>query len=121
MNQSTHRSRRLIALACGLVLAAGAAAQKPTKGLTGGLETGTELVRLPGTPSGSLQVRECDACPVVRLEFDAGTRYFIGSEAVTYARFREAAEKRPAGLLVSYRLGTRTLTRLRLSAAGNEK
>jgi hypothetical protein len=121
MNQFTHRSRRLIALACGLLVAAGAAAQKPTKGLTGGLETGTELVRLPGTPSGSLQVRECDACPVVTLEFDEGTRYFIGSKPASYAQFREAAGKRPAGLLVSYRLGTRTLTRLRLSAAGNEE
>jgi hypothetical protein len=120
MNHSIHRSR-LIALACGLLVASGAAAQKPTKGITGGLETGTELVRLPGTPSGSLQVRECDTCPSLRLEFDASTRYFIGSQAVTYAQFREAASKRPAGLLVSYRLGTRTLTRLRLSAAGNEK
>jgi hypothetical protein len=120
MNHSTHRSR-LIALACGLLVVGGAAAQKPTKGLTGGLESGTELVQLPGTPSGSLQVRECSTCPALRLEFDAGTRFFVGSEPVTYARFREAAARGPAGLLVSYRLGTRTLTRLRLSAAGNDK
>lgn len=112
--------RAAIAAAALVVLwAAPAAAQVRAKGLTGGLETSNRFVTLPDAPRGSLFVRECGECPSVRLEFDAGTRFFVGEEPVTYARLLEASGEGDAGLLVSYRLGTRTITRLRLSAGGN--
>jgi len=107
------------AFAVGALLAAGANAQKPTKGITGGLESGTTLVTLPATPSGSFLARECSDCPSIRVSFDESTRYVIGDEQVSYAKFREAASKGDIRLYVSYRLSDRTLTRLRLAAAGN--
>jgi hypothetical protein len=110
-----------VAAALGLLFAMSADAQVRTRGITGGLETSTQFTSLPASPGGSLNVRECGECPVVRLEFDEQTRYFIGEEPVSYAAFRKAAGTGTRGLLVSYRLGTRTLTRLRLSAAGNEE
>ncbi|MGH7128133.1 MAG: hypothetical protein ACREIV_06165, partial [Planctomycetaceae bacterium] len=113
------RSAALAAAACALLFAAGASAQVKNRGITGGLESGTDLVSLPASPGGSLTVRECRDCPTMRLEFDEETRYFIGEEPVSYAALRKAASKGDRGLLVSYRFETRTLTRLRLSAAGN--
>lgn len=108
----------LAALACG-VLAAAADAQVRSQGITGGLESGTTLVTLPATPSGSFLARECRDCPSIRVSFDSNTRYVIGDEQVTYAKFREAAAKGDIRMYVSYRLSDRTLTRLRLAAAGN--
>ncbi len=107
----------IAALACSLV-AAGADAQKRTVGITGGLESGTTLVTLPASPSGSFLARECRDCPSIRVSFDENTRYVIGDEQVTYEKFREAASKGDIRLYVSYRLSDRTLTRLRLAATG---
>jgi len=106
-------------LVCGALAAAGADAQVRTKGITGGLESGTTLVTLPATPTGSFLARECRDCPSVRVSFDVNTRFVIGDEQVTYAKFREAAAKGDIRLYVSYRLSDRTLTRLRLAAPGN--
>ena len=111
--------RALAALACSLLAAAGADAQVRSKGITGGLESGTTVVTLPATPSGSFLARECRDCPSIRVSFDSNTRYVIGDEQVTYTKFREAAAKGDIRLYVSYRLADRTLTRLRLAAAGN--
>ena len=118
---ASKRVALIAALACGVLVAAGANAQRPTKGITGGLESGTTLVTLPATPSGSFLARECRDCPSIRVTFDENTRYVIGDEQVSYAKFREAAAKGDIRLYVSYRLADRTLTRLRLTAAGNEE
>lgn len=125
----THASKRrigtltlpgvVIALACGLFAAASADAQVRTKGITGGLESGTTLVTLPATPSGSFLARECRECPSIRVSFDAATRFVIGDQQVSYSQFRDAASKGDVRLYISYRLSDRTLTRLRLAAAGN--
>jgi hypothetical protein len=109
----------IVVLACGLAVASGAQAQVRAKGITGGLESGTTLVTLPATPSGSFLARECRDCPSIRVSFDSNTRFVIGDEQVSYAKFREAAAKGDIRLYVSYRLSDRTLTRLRLAAAGN--
>lgn len=113
-----HRAHWLAAI-CGLLIVGSADAQGTTRGLTGGLESGTELVNLPSSPRGSLTASECRGCPTMRLNFDENTRYFIGKEQVPYAKLLEAASKGDIRLYVSYRLGTRTLTRLRLAATGN--
>ena len=112
-----RRNAAWVALACGMLVATSAIAQLRTTGITGGLESGTDLVTLPATPRGSFLARECRECPSVRVSFDANTRYFIGKESVTYATLREAAGKGNIRLYVSYRLDDRTLTRLRLAAA----
>ncbi|HJR58120.1 MAG TPA: hypothetical protein VJ813_01925 [Vicinamibacterales bacterium] len=123
MNDFQSRISNATALAatfaCGFLAAAAAGAQVRTKGVTGGLESSTEFTSLPAIPGGSLNVKECGDCPSLRLEFRADTRYFIGDEPVSYAELRQAADDGVHGLLVSYRLGTRDLTRLRLSAPGN--
>lgn len=116
------RSRRTIpaaGLIAGLLAlaATGALAAPPLKAIEECLESGTELVELPGVAGGSLLARECRNCPSVRLHFDARTRYYIGKELVPYARLREAAAKGETRLYVFYRPGDRTLTRLRLAAA----
>jgi hypothetical protein len=85
--------------------------------VTGGLESGTDLVSLPSSPSGTLSATECrSGCPVYRLRFDSNTRFYIGKDAVSYAKFREAA-RGDLRLHVSYRLSDNTLTRLRIPAA----
>jgi len=113
------RAALVAACACATLMAPVAHGQGRTKGLTGGLESGTELVTLPASPSGSFLARECRDCPSIRVSFDSKTRFLVGDEAVTYARFREAAAKGDIRLYVSYRLSDRTLTRLRLAAPGN--
>jgi hypothetical protein len=93
--------------------------QGTLKAVTGGLESGTDLISLPATPSGTLSATECrSGCPVLRLRFDSNTRFFIGKDAVPYAKFREAA-RGDLRLHVSYRLSDKTLTRLRIPAAVN--
>jgi hypothetical protein len=108
----------LAALACSALAAPLANAEGRTKGVTGGLESGTDLVTLPASPGGSFLARECRDCPSIRVSFDSNTLYLIGDEQVTYAKFREAASKGDIRLYISYRLTDRTLTRLRIPAAG---
>lgn len=111
------RRARWLAAALASLAAAGALAQGPVTTIEECVESGTDLVSLPGTPGGTLTASSCRGCPTVRLAFDARTRYFIGNEAVSYARLREAAAKGALRLDVFYRPDNRTLTRLRLAAA----
>ncbi len=115
-----HRSRWL-ALLAGALLAATAAAQTPSRTIEECVESGTGLVTLPGVAGGSLSASECRGCTSIRLSFDGNTRYYIGKEAVTYARLREAAAKGDVRLYLFYKPTTRTLTRLRLAASGVAK
>ena len=116
----TGRRRRagILAAAIGVLATAAAGAQLPLKTVEECIETGTDLVTLPGVPGGSLSASSCRGCESMRLSFDARTRYFIGKELVPYARLREAAAKGAVRLYVFYRPESRTLTRLRLVATG---
>jgi hypothetical protein len=128
---SDHDSTRLLqnarragmfALAAGVLATAMASAQQiPMRYIEECLESGTALVTLPALAAGSLSASECSGCETRRLQFDRNTRYFIGKEAVSYARFRESASQRPRGFFVCYHPGTRNLTRLRMTAVGNGK
>lgn len=122
--QSRPAVRRLASWAVCFVAAftaAAASGQGTLKAITGGLESGTTLVTLPGLPSGTLAARECSTgCPIVRLQFDRDTRFYVGKDAVPYAKFRQAASKGDLRLMISYRLSDKTLTRLRLPAAVKE-
>jgi hypothetical protein len=117
---SANRTARRTAWLAGSLAALAATAalgQGTLKAITGGLETGTDLVSLPATPSGTLSATECrSGCPVLRLRFDSNTRFLIGKDAVPYAKFREAA-RGDMLLYVSYRFSDKTLTRLRIPAA----
>ncbi len=92
-------------------------AAPPLKAVEECLESGTDLVNLPGAAGGSLLASQCRGCPSVRLSFDARTRYYIGKQPVPYAQLREAAARGNTRLYLFYRPGDRTLTRLRLAAA----
>lgn len=118
-NPTATRRRRAgwLVVLTGALAAVAAGAQVPMQTIEECLESGTDLVTLPGAPSGTLNASECRGCPSLRLSFGQRTRYFIGTEAVTYARLLEAAGKRDARLDVFYEPKTRTLTRLRLAAA----
>lgn len=120
-HRGAGRLRRacLLAAAIGALAAATATAQPRLVTIEQCLESGTDLVALPGTPGGTLSARECQACATLRLKFDAQTRYFIGDEAVPYARLRDAAKSGNKRLDVFYRPDTGALTRLRLVAGAN--
>ncbi len=118
---SALRRLWLLAAVLGAITSASAVAGPRLGTVEECLESGTDLVALPGVPGGTLSARECTTCSSMRLTFDAGTRYFIGKEAVPYALLREAAGKRNLRLYVFYRPDTRVLTRLRLVAAGSSK
>jgi len=111
------RRTSIPAAVLGALLATAAIAQPPLKTVEECVESGTDLVALPGTASGPILARECRGCTSVRLEFDGRTRYFIGKQQVSYAQLREAAARGDLRLYVFYRPDTRTLTRLRLVAA----
>lgn len=110
-----------IAAAIGVLVTAAAGAQAPLRTVEECLETGTDLVALPGAAGGTLAATGCRGCETLRLKFDQRTRYFIGKELVPYARLREAASKGTVRLYVFYRPNDKTLTRLRLVAAGTAK
>jgi hypothetical protein len=113
-----RRAAILLAGLAGALVATAALGQGPMQAVTGGLESGTRLVSLPGVPSGTLSATECrSGCPTLRLRFNGATQYFIGKQAVPYAKFREAASKGDLRLMISYRLSDNTLTRLRIPAA----
>lgn len=119
-----HRVRRatpwLAAAACAL-FAGTALAQKPMVILEDVLETASDLVSLPGSPSGDVTARECRDCASQRLRFGKDTRYFIGNEAVSYSRFRQLADDGELRLYVYFQPETRVLTRLRLATAPSAK
>jgi hypothetical protein len=116
-----RRRARWLASTIGALLIGTASAALPLKTIEECLESGTDLVKLPGMAGGSLSASQCRGCPSVRLRFVARTRYFIGKEQVTYARLQEAAAKGDLQLDLFYDPKTLNLTRLRLVAAGNDK
>ncbi len=123
-NQPAPAGRRprapWLAALVGALAAAAAGAQLPaTTTIEDCLESGTDLVSLPGTPGGSLSASQCRGCESLRLKFDRQTRYYIGNEPVSYAQLREAAAKGNSRLDLFYHPKTKTLTRVRLAAGGN--
>jgi hypothetical protein len=110
-----------IAAAIGVLATATAGAQVPLKTVEECLETGTDLVALPGVAGGTLSATGCRGCETLRLKFDARTKYYVGKELVPYARLRELAGLGTVRLYVFYRPDTKILTRLRLVAVGNAK
>ena len=71
----------------------------------------------PARRRGRQPLREFrSGCASLRFKFDARTRYFVGSQAVNYTKFRQAAAKTDLRLDVFYEPKTRTLTRLRIPA-----
>ena len=117
------RRARLLATVIGALAASVAIAGPKLGTIEECLESGTDMVTLPGVPGGMLTAKECTACNSHRLSFDRNTRYFIGKQAVPYARLKAEAAKGPAMLYVFYRPDTRVLTRVRLeaSADGNKQ
>jgi hypothetical protein len=83
------------------------------------LETGTDMVSLPGVPGGMLSAKACTACETHQLTFNQNTRYFIGQQAVSYARLRAAIGKGSTRLDLFYRPDNRVLTRVRLAASAD--
>jgi len=67
-----------IAAAIGVLATAAAGAQAPLRTVEECLETGTDLVTLPGAAGGTLSATGCRGCDSLRLKFDQRTRYFIG-------------------------------------------
>jgi len=110
-----------IAAAIGVLATAAAGAQATLKTVEECLESGTDLVALPGVAGGTLSATECRGCETLRLKFDARTKYYVGKELVPYARLRELAALGTVRLYVFYRPDTKILTRLRLVAVGNAK
>lgn len=110
-----------IAAAIGVLATAAAGAQLPLGTVEECLETGTDLVPLPGVAGGTLSATQCSGCETLHLKFDARSRYYVGKELVPYARLRELAGLGTVRLYVFYRPDTKILTRLRLVAVGNAK
>ena len=119
LGQRVTRRAGLLATVFG-TLAASAAFAGPMLGtIEECLESGTDLTILPGVPGGTLTAKECTACSSQRLTFDSKTRYFIGKQAVPYARLKAEAAKGTATLYVFYRPDTHVLTRVRLAASAD--
>lgn len=118
---ATHRLRRagVLTTVIGAFAALSAMAGPRMQNIEACLESGTDLVSLPGVPGGMLTAKECTVCDSQRLTFDRNTRYFIGKEAVTYARLRAEAAKGNLRLDIFYRPDTRVLTRMRLVASAD--
>lgn len=117
---SKYTGKILLPIVCAL-LAGAAAAAVPLKTVEECIETGTRAVSLPGTAGGSISASACTDCSSLRLGFDSRTRYFVGTQAVNYAKFRQAAAKSDLRLDVFYDPKTRTVTRLRIPAAAPVK
>ena len=109
----------VLAAAIGALASATALAGSRLQTVEECVETGTEMVSLPGVPSGMLSAKACTACQTQRLTFDQKTLYFIGAEAVSYTRLLAAASKGSIRLDVFYRPDTRVLTRVRLAASAD--
>ena len=112
---------RWVGLAACALFAGAAAAALPLKTIEECIETGTRAVSLPGTAGGSLSAAPCAGCASLRLLFDARTRYLVGAETVSYARFRQAAAKSDLRMDIYYDPKSRMVTRLRIPAAAPVK
>ncbi|MEX1108178.1 MAG: hypothetical protein WEC00_04630, partial [Dongiaceae bacterium] len=108
----TNRLRRigLLAAALGALVASSANAGPQLGTIEECLESGTDLVSLPGVPGGTLSAKGCATCETLRLTFDQQTSYFIGKEAVPYSRLLAAVKKGPQTIYVFYRPETRALS-----------
>jgi hypothetical protein len=117
-NSGLRRACMLVA-AIGALASATALAGSKLETVEECVETGTDLVSLPGVPGGMLAAKACTVCETHRLTFTSNTRYFIGKEAVSYTRLLTAARKGSIRLDVFYRPDTRVLTRLRLASSAD--
>ena len=119
----TTSAPRIARLACratwlagiaGAMFASATLAQVPMVILEEVLESSTSLANLPAQAGGTFNARECSDCISYRVKFEPSTRYYIGNEPVSYARFRQLATQGNTRLYVYYKPGTQALTRLRI-------
>jgi hypothetical protein len=111
-----HRIRRAglaVLLAWGLA-APLATAQVPRQALEDCLELSTDQVSLSSSLAGPLVVKSCATCDSQHLTLDAKSQFFIGPEQVSYNQLRAAASQPKKPFFVYYKVGTQTVTRLRL-------
>ena len=115
-NSRAPLGARWVFAAIAVVGAGIATAAMPLKTIEECIESGTRTVSLPSGTGGSLSAKTCVGCATLRLKFDSRTRFYVGRQAVNYAKFRQAAGKTDLRLDIFYEPKTRILTRLRIPA-----
>lgn len=76
------------------------------------IETSTDSVALPNSVPYRMTVQSCPTCKPQLFAVDAGTRFFVGEQAVTLAELRAQAARGVRQLNVCRAAGADRLTRI---------
>ncbi len=108
--------RAVVACVASSMVAGFTQAAQPMKAEETSYESTTYSVSLPRSVPSRLSVRPCNACSADTLQLAATSAFYIGKEAVTYARFSDYAKGKSHGLTIHFTPETRVVTRLVASA-----
>ncbi|MBT8084269.1 MAG: hypothetical protein HKN35_02915 [Woeseia sp.] len=96
-----------------------AAALADIKTITEAHEINLNNFRAPGTTSGTISMRDCDACTPTTLRVNADTRYFVNGEVVSLADFRQqlasSRNRNETVVIVSHHLESNTVRAIKVS------
>jgi hypothetical protein len=114
--QSTWTST-LAALALSAASTLALAQHPPITVMEASVETSANLVHLPATLAGTIQVLDCPQCRLQSLQLDSGSQFFLNFQEISLEQFSTAALN-AAGkpLTIHYRLSDSIVTRVELTA-----
>ncbi len=113
--QSTWTST-LAALALSAASTLANAQHKPITVMEASVETSANLVHLPSTATGTIQVLGCPQCRLQSLQLDPTSKFFMNGKEISLAQLSTAAlsgEGKP--LTIHYRLSDSIVTRVELT------
>jgi hypothetical protein len=82
------------------------------------VELMTREVSMPESPTGLLQFRRCERCPVITVTGNLQTRYRIGARDVSFQEFRAAVDAPNMGFMLDYQVVSGRMVRLTAQSAG---
>jgi hypothetical protein len=113
--QSTWTST-LAALALSAASTLAIAQHPPITVMEASVETSANLVHLPPTLAGTIQVLGCPQCRLQSLQLDSSSRFFMNFQEVSLEQFSTAALSGTGNpLTIHYRLSDSIVTRVELA------
>jgi hypothetical protein len=108
----------LAALALGAAATLANAQHPPITVMEASVETSANLVHLPSSLAGTIQVTGCPQCRLQSLQLDASSQFFLNFQEISLEQFSTAALSGQGNpLTIHYRLSDSIVTRVELTVS----
>jgi len=113
MNRTVKTLVAAVALALAGAVGVARAQLPPSMVIEGAVETTTDAVIFPLSPSGRVQLRNCGGCEHATLQLDQDTKFILAGHSVSLREMSAFAQQASArALTISYRLRDLVVSRV---------